>query len=327
MTMAGTQPVSGQQRIVIGGRAANMLIDAVYLFPGVGRRIVAYASADQGIGLFMSAIDAEFRTKPNFDKSAGGEVYASFKPDLVILKSMMKAQLKPQLDALGIPQLYVTLETPEQYYEDLLALGRALGFDARAKELVDWFKDRETAVTSRTSRVSDAEKPRILILQRAASGDAVWQVPPASWIQTIMVERAGGLPVWKNANPGSGWATVSIEQIAAWNPDMIFIINYRDNASRTAGEFRRDPWLAALKAVRAQAVFGFPQDYYSWDQPDTRWILGLTWLAVKIHPERCADISLPNTIREFYRFLYGLDEARFKLSIVPKLAGDIGAGF
>ncbi len=46
--------LNAQQRIVLAGRGANMLADAIYLFPDTGERLVAYSSGDQGLGLFMS---------------------------------------------------------------------------------------------------------------------------------------------------------------------------------------------------------------------------------------------------------------------------------
>ncbi|HCX95590.1 MAG: ABC transporter substrate-binding protein [Spirochaetota bacterium] len=316
-----------QQRIVLGGRAVPMLADAVYLFPKTSSRVVAFASSDQGLGIFMSAIDPDFKSKARFDKSAGAEVYASFKPDLVILKSMMKNQLKAPLDALGIPQLYLNLETPEQYYEDIATLGKVLGNEKRASEVVSWFASHEASIVSRTSKIEPAKRPKVLIMQLAASGESVWQVPPDSWIQTIMAERAGGQAVWKGANPGSGWATVSIEQIAAWNPDFVFIISYSGNSSGAAEAFKKDPRLSALKAVRNGSVYGFPLDFYSWDQPDTRWILGFTWLAKRVHPELFADISVARTTREFFSFMYGFDDAMFRTIIQPKIAGDLGEQF
>ena len=48
-----TFTLSAQQRIVLAGRGANMLADAIYLFPDAGERLVAYSSGDQGLGLFM----------------------------------------------------------------------------------------------------------------------------------------------------------------------------------------------------------------------------------------------------------------------------------
>jgi iron complex transport system substrate-binding protein len=85
--------LGAQERIVIGGRSSMMLADSVYLFPDAEKKIVAYARGDQGLGNFITAIDPNFKNSVWFDRNAGAEVYASFKPDLVILKSSMMSQL------------------------------------------------------------------------------------------------------------------------------------------------------------------------------------------------------------------------------------------
>lgn len=319
--------IPAQQRIVLGGKAANMLADAVYLFPGAGQRVVAYASGDQGLGLFLSALDPGFRNKISFDKSAGAEAIAAFRPDLVVLKSSMKSQLQAPLDALGIRQIYLNLETPEQYYEDIISLGKILGQEKRAAEVANWFSGHEARIVSRTSRLEFAKKPKVLLMQLSSAGESVWQVPPDSWMQTIMTERAGGKAVWRGANPGSGWATVSVEQIAAWNPDFICIIDYRGDSTKAAEAFKKDARLASLAAVAANKVYGFPQDFYSWDQPDTRWILGLTWLAKTVQPELFSDVSMATTVQEFFMFMYGFDEMTFRSVIVPKIQGDLREHF
>jgi iron complex transport system substrate-binding protein len=79
--------------------------------------------------------------------------------------------------------------------------------------------------------------------------------------------------------------------------------------------------------VKEGKVYGFPQDFYSWDQPDTRWILGLTWLAKKLQPALFTDISVARTTEDFFNFMYGFNEASFRASIVPKIQGDVGEQF
>ncbi len=113
-----------QNRLVLGGRAVIMVADAVYLFPGAGDRVLAVAGADQGLGSFLSAIDPGYGKKPSLDRNAGVETYASLKPDRVVLKSAMRKSLGPGLEALGIAQLYLNLETPEDYFIDIANLGR-----------------------------------------------------------------------------------------------------------------------------------------------------------------------------------------------------------
>ncbi|MCX7026142.1 MAG: ABC transporter substrate-binding protein [Spirochaetes bacterium] len=308
-----------QQRLVLGGKAVIMVADAVYLFPDAGQRVIAVAGADQGLGVFLAVLDGSFAKKPVIDRSAGVEVYASLKPDAVIMKSSMKKSMGASLDALGIKQLYLNLETPEDYTADIKALGEFLGQKVRAAEIVSWYGE---ALADTAARVKKASRPRVLLVQAASPTEGVWEVPPVSWMQTRLVEMAGGVPVWGGANPGSGWAKINVEQIAAWNPDAVFVVDYHDNARDSARIFASDARLSHLSAVKKGLVFGFAQDFYSWDQPDTRWILGLEWMAGKLHPELFADRPILESARGFFRAMYGMDTAVFDATIEPRL-GDL----
>lgn len=314
---------AAQRRIVLGGKAVIMVADAVYLFPAARKNVLAVGGADQGLGAFLSSIDPDFAKKPKIDRNAGAEVYASLGPDLVVLKSSMKKALGASLDSLGIRQFYLDLETPEDYFREIDALGSLFGETARSREIVDFYRRALSEVTAKTEAVPASARPRVLVVQAGGTSENAWEVPPASWMQTRMVELAGGIPVWKDANPGAGWAKVNPEQVAAWNPDVVLVISYRSDSREAAAAFMRDSRLAAAKAVRAKAVYGFAQDFYSWDQPDTRWILGLQWAAATLHPAEFAQASPVDAAREFFSVLYGLDRAAFDALILPRIGGDI----
>ena len=81
-----------------------------------------------------------------------------------------------------------------------------------------------------------------------------------------------------------GWTTVNFEQIAVWNPDKIFVVAYKMPVDDAVEAIQNDANWQALKALQMGEVYAFPGDYFSWDQPDTRWVLGLNWLASKIQP-------------------------------------------
>lgn len=309
-------------RIVLGGKAVVMVADAAYAFPQAKDRVVAIAGVDQGLGAFLAAIDPGFPAKPALDRAAGAEAYAAQRPDLVVLKSAMRKSLGPSLDALGIKQLYLDLETPEDYLKDIASLGEAFGDPGRAAAVIDYYRSALAAVAAKVDSLPAAERPRVLVLQAGAAGG--YELPPASWMQTILAERAGGTAVWKGANPGSGWAKVGLEQIAAWNPEAVFVVSYREPSTAVAARLAADPALASVAAVRSGRIFGFPQDFYSWDQPDTRWVLGLEWMAKKLHPERFAGLSIMAETQRFFAFMYGMDATRFSGLVAPRLAGDHG---
>lgn len=310
------------QRIVITGRALIMIADAAYIFPQAAERIVGLGDASQGTSNFIALIDPAYAAKAVLERDASAEQIAALQPDLVILKSYLAETIGQPVEALGIPVVYVDFETPEQYFRDLAILGQVFQDEARAVEAAAYYQSRMTQV-EQTVRQAES-RPRVLLLYYTnRDGNVAFNVPPLTWMQTRLVEMAGGEPVWADANPGGGWTQVTFEQIAAWDADQIFIISYSRNPSEVAAELRADPTWQALRAVREGRLYAFAADLYSWDQPDTRWILGLRWLAGKLHPDLFPDLDIVAEAQTFYQTLYGLDEPFFAENILPTFKGDL----
>lgn len=314
------------ERLTLAGKGSFMLIDAAYMFPTEARqKVTAFSGAAQLNTEWLTLLDPTFRqTKIILESQVGPEQIAATRPDAVILRVVEATKLGPGVERLGIPVVYVELETIEKYPNDLRILGQAFANPKRAAELIAFYTEHLGRITQRIQGVRELDRPRVLLLQYSDRGGAVaLEVPAINWIQTYMVERAGGIPVWKaTAQPG-GWTIVNFEQIAAWNPDFVFVIDYNGDSRATAAKLRADPLWASLKATKSQQIYGFPQDFYSWDQPDPRWILGLSWLATKIHPRLFADVDMLSELQAFFRQIYGLDALTVQTKVLPMLKGDL----
>jgi iron complex transport system substrate-binding protein len=112
-----------------------------------------------------------------------------------------------------------------------------------------------------------------------------------------------------------------LEQVAAWDAYQIFIIAYNQDALDVTESLKSDPNWQALRAVRDGQLRPFPADLYSWDQPDTRWLLGLTWLGGQLHPDLFPALDITAEVQSFYQTLYGLDSAFFETNIRPTFKG------
>lgn len=309
------------QRVVLTGRGLFMIANAIYAFPNASDRIVGMGQTNQGSANFIKLIDPAYEQKATLERDAGAEQIAALQPDLVIMKSTMAKSLGEPIEALGIPIVFVDLETPEQYWQDIAMLGNVFQSEARATEIVNFYRSKVEAIQQ---AVADAAKPRALVLYYNDRDSPVsFNVPPLNWIQTTMVEIAGGEPVWADANPGGGWTQVTLEQIAAWDADHIFIISYFRNPSEVIAELKADPNWQAIRATKEGNLHAFPGDLYIWAQPDVRWLLGLEWLAGKLHPDRFSDLDMVAEVKEFYNVLYGLDAAFVEQRIVPTFQGDL----
>ena len=310
------------QRIVITGKALVMIADAVYTFPEAPDRIAGLGNAGQGTSNFISLIDPDYTQKAVLENNAGAEQIAALQPDLVILKSYLAESVGNPIEVLGIPVIYVDFETPEQYTRDLTILGQVFQNGARAAEVIAYYQSKVEQIQQAIRGVEDGQ--RVLMLYYSdKDGSVAFNVPPLAWMQTQMVQMAGGNPIWADANPANGWTQVTLEQVAAWDADQIFIISYNTNPSDVVAGLEADPNWQILRAVQDGKLYAFPADLYSWDQPDTRWILGLTWLAGRLHPEQFPDLDMLAEAQIFYQTLYGLDNAFFEQNIYPTFKGDL----
>jgi iron complex transport system substrate-binding protein len=324
----GRQVVFAQlpQRIVIAGKAMSLVAGTLYMFPEAAQRVVAVENRFQSksASAFFTFVDPSFADKTTLEKDAAAEQIAPLKPDVVILKSYMKEKLGTPLEQLGIPVVYVDLETPEQFDRDVAVLGQLLGNTARADEIIAYYNGITARITKAAAGLADDKKPNVLMLQYADKGGTVaFSVPPVGWLQTMMVELAGGKPVWKDAADAGGWTVVTFDQIAAWNPDMIFLVDYSMGGSDKVKALKEDANWKLLKAVKDGKLYAFAGDFMTWDQPDSRWILGLQWLATRILPEQTTDINIIDQVKNFYTTMYKLAPDVIDSQVLPALSGDI----
>ncbi len=310
------------QRIAATGKAFIMVVDAIYMFPEAPERMTALGNFGQGGSNFIAMIDPDYAAKATLQQDAGAEQIAATRPDLVILKSTLAETVGPSLDTLKIPVVFVDFENPEQYERDLAILGEVFQNQERASQVIAYYQGKVAGVQAAVKDVE--EKPSVLMLYYSdKDGVVAFNVPPLSWIQTQLVQLAGGEPAWADANPAKGWTKVTLEQIAAWDADQVFIISYTRNPSEVKAELEADPQWQQLRAAREGHLYAFPADLYSWDQPDARWVLGLNWLAGRLHPQRFAGLDIKSEAAEFYATLYGLDGEFFEQKIVPTFKGDL----
>ena len=78
-----------------------------------------------------------------------------------------------------------------------------------------------------------------------------------------------------------------------------------------------------MVAKGRDGIHAFPVDFYSWDQPDSRWILGLQWMAKTLHPDVFAGWDTRAFAAEFFHRIYGMDSDRVREIIFDRLQGDL----
>ena len=313
---------NGRERIICWGGGYSLVLDMLYMFPEAENSLIAMGRNSQAGGYFQELLDADFEKKAVLDMQLQPETAATYNPTHIILKNYMR-RAAGSLEKLGIPVMFIDMESPEQYDNDLDRIGKLFKNEERASELKHYFNSEREEVTELTERLPESEKPRVLFMYYSTKGgSAALQVPPSGWIQTRMIEWAGGIPVWKNAVSGNSWQVVSFEQIGAWNPDIIFLVTYHTDVEPVRDQLKNDRLWSMLKAVKNNELYAFPGDYLSWDQPDPRWILGLNWLGTRLHPEVFSGERMDQKLYDFFSTAYGFSRTQVDKNIIPRITGD-----
>lgn len=180
--------------------------------------------------------------------------------------------------------------------KSLLIVGAVLGEERRADQ-INGYIDKSILETKALSAKART-RPRVLFLG-ASNRFSVASTP---MIQTDIIDMAGGINAVKDLNVKGSFAVVNIEQIIAWNPDIIWIPKY---ASYTVEELLKDPKWGSIKAIRNKAVYMFPCDLEPWDYPTASAALGLRWGLYNLHPELYCKNDLMKDADAFYNMVYG----------------------
>jgi iron complex transport system substrate-binding protein len=313
------------QRIVVAGHGPYMALDLLYLFPSASRRLVGVEKKGAAASDFIPLVDPVFGEKTVL-QNPGPEQIAALHPDLVLTGSRGLGAAGPVLGEIGIPVVQLGLETPEQFYQDVANVGALLGEPGRAREIAAYYRTRVARIRAGWQSVREADRPRVLVAEYTERGGAVAvRVPAKPWMQTLEVETAGGRPVWlDSAAPTSGWTVVNLEQIARWDPDVIILsVWYTLDPAKVLAVLKADPQWCGLRAVRTGGLRAYPSDIYGWDTPDPRWLLGTTWMAKTLYPERFRSLDVAAEVRGFFSTLYGMDESAITREILSKVRLDV----
>jgi len=307
------------ERIVIAGKQTPMLVNFFYLFPSKAERLLAVENRSQSPDKFLELIDNEYQSKLILEKGAGVEQIAPLNPDLVILKTSMREEIGTGLEEVDIPVIYVSFEDVENIYNDIRVIGKVLDQEERAEEIIHVYQKAYSEINDQLESVSS--RKNVLLLQATNIEQKYsFQVPSSRWLQTKMVEDLKSNPIWVPASLSGGWTDVNFEQILNWNPDDIFIINYRGQSNEIMlGLKNNELWKSFLSDNKAN-IAPFPYDFLSWDQPDSRWILGYTWMASELYPEQIALDYVLETVKHFYTFFYGVKEDYIESEILPLIS-------
>jgi iron complex transport system substrate-binding protein len=225
------------------------------------------------------------------------EVLLKLKPDLVLDFGTVNDTYISLADKVqeqtGIP--YALLDGR---FDASAAIYRKLGeLTKRPREADEFarYADRiVTTVKGRVDKIPAANQPRVYY----ARGPRGLETGLGGSINVETIEFLGARNV--AAERKGGMATVSMEQVLTWNPDVIITIE-----PAFATSVRTDPVWAPVKAVQTGRVYLSPSMPFGWVDfpPSVNRLIGLWWLGKVLYPDRFPEDLRPIT-REFFQRFY-----------------------
>ncbi len=205
----------------------------------------------------------------------------------------------------GIPVVVLngSFDTTAACYE---SLGELLGKQDEAKAMADYCTKVAEDVAAAVASVPEDERVSVYY----AEGPDGLQTEPTSSTHALVFKLAGAENVAKDleAEGGKGRTAVSLEQVLAWNPDVI--VSWDDQRFEGGADelIRTDPNWSEIKAVKDGRVYTMVQTPFSWlDRPPAvNRFIGLQWLTNLLYPE-AYDIDIVATTQEFYSMFYHRD--------------------
>jgi len=228
-----------------------------------------------------------------------GERVAALKPDLIVDFGSISANyvaLAEKVQAsTRIP--YALLDGAIDKSPGALRLaGDLLGRRERATALATYAEQTLTKVDAVLAKVGS--RPKVYV---ARGPEGLLTAVRGSGL-TEIVERAGAVNVAESKAERGGALSVSLDQIAAWSPDIVIAF---DRAAWQA--IRTQPGWQKLAAVLGKHAFAAPTLPWGWlgEPPSVNRLIGLRWMQSVLFPKEAA-MDLRAEAREFHRLFYGV---------------------
>jgi len=170
--------------------------------------------------------------------------------------------------------------------------GDLLGVAERAGELARYVDKTLSDVDRRVASVPRDRRPSVYY----ARGPKGLETAAPGTISAESLDRLGARNVAEGS--GRGLTTVSLEQVLAWNPEVIFTLDPAFHAG-----VARDPSWRGVSAVKNGRVHLVPQAPFPWvdSPPSVNRVIGLRWLGHVLYPD-----AFPGSVRDDARTFYGL---------------------
>jgi iron complex transport system substrate-binding protein len=245
------------------------------------------------------------------------EKLVALKPQVVFVTNYAPQEMIDKISSLGIPvvaislrhdapgektRLNPTMADEEKAYnlglrEGIALIGEIVNKPAEAKALIAATDAGRRLVSDRLKDLPAEQRVRAYManpeLTTYGSGKYTG----------LMMAHAGAMNV--AAATIQGFKTVAMEQVIAWDPQVIFV---QDRYPSVVNEIKTSPQWQTIDAVKNQRVYLMPDYAKAWGYPMPEAMgVGELWMAKKLYPEKFKDVDVRKVANDWYQRFYRTD--------------------
>ncbi|MGQ9476243.1 MAG: iron ABC transporter substrate-binding protein [Actinomycetota bacterium] len=238
------------------------------------------------------------------DSSPDPEKLISVDPDVIFVAYLADAAKADELQQqTGVPVVVLSpgkLGTfDEELLESIRLVGEITGNRERAEEVVDFIRECQEDLRSRTEDIPAEEKPKVYVGGigfKGAHGIESTQAhfPPLSAVGAVNLADETGQ---------KGSVMIDKEKLLVWDPDIIFV----DEAglALVREDYGKNPgYYQSLRAFREGKVYGYlPFNYYATNVETA--IADAYFMGKIIFPQAFEDVEPAARADEIYEFMLG----------------------
>lgn len=292
-------------------------VNSVYCAVPTGEAMVATLSPEKIIGWVnepsaaaMEYLPENLASMPVIGGWMGQQVTANMEdiitldPDVIIYVgtdgSLGNDDVPDQIQKeTGIPVVCASsaLERTAEVYR---TLGDWIGEAERGEELATYYETKLADVVEKIDAIPDSERPRVYY---AENSDGL-ATDPAGSSHTEVLDYCKVTNVADvEMKSGQGRTEVSIEQVIAWNPELILC----HSGFVLADDITSNPQWADIQAVKDGEVYTTPAVPFNWFDrpPNVMRLMGIQWFATVCYPD--IDIDINQETKDFYKLFYKMD--------------------
>lgn len=201
-----------------------------------------------------------------------------------------------------------------EFKRQILFFGEILGPDAtaRAQKYCRYVEEINAKILAITSKMPQNKKPKVYY-------GKIMDVFSTQGNNTVMrwyTELAGGIYLPKDLQ--KYYAEVNMEQVMAWDPDIILLGMYGSFNAEKAGQKLKN-----LLACKSGKVYNIPAGMFFWDMTSCETALLPLFLGKKFHPDLFKDWDIIKEMKTFYSEIYRInisdEDAEKILKALPPL--------